>query len=32
VDFPLQIAGCSVLFVVLSATVVGWRTHMETAA
>lgn len=29
VDFPLQIAGCSVLFVVLSATIVAWRQRME---
>jgi O-antigen ligase len=32
VDFPLQIIGCAVLFVVLSAVAVAYRTQVETAA
>lgn len=31
VDFPLQIAGCAVLFVVLSAVVISWRRQVEVA-
>ena len=27
VDFPLQIAGCAVVFVVLSALMVSWRSQ-----